>query len=452
MTCRANGQTPAKAVLATRKMSLLEIIRKTRRNVIEIIPELATRQPMVSGKTVRRWHIVMDPTGLRRILQDQPESYPKAKLLSTMLRPAIGNSLFVAEGKEWLWQRRAAAGAFHTRSIRGLAPVMAEAAKRLADRISQSSPGIIDICDEMTVATYEVISDVAFSDGRGVNRRDVLEAIEKFTARAGRVSPLDVINAPTWIPRFGRLVSDTAVRRMKSITMDVIDNRRRSEIQLDDLHGLLAEGFDPETGRYMNKVELRDNLLTFIVAGHETTTLALAWSLYLLAFDQNAQNAVREEANSVLQGRIAEADDLANLSFSRQVIQEALRLYPPAGMLLRTALKADEIGGREVRPGDTMMLAIYALHRNHCYWKRPDHFEPTRFSDPKTAHSYTYLPFGGGRRMCIGFGFAMQEALIFLTAVMSRFRFELSDETDAYPVMILTLRPRSGLRLKVTPC
>ena len=201
----------------------------------------------------------------------------------------------------------------------------------------------------------------------------------------------------------------------------------------------------------MNTIELRDNLLTFIVAGHETTALALSWSLYLLAFDPEAQQRARAEARTVLGDRIADAGDLADLPYSRQVIREALRLYPPAALLLRTALAADEIGGREVRPGDTMMLPIYALHRSHCHWDHPDRFDPERFSDPSAANDPAYIPFGAGPRACIGSGFAMQEAIIMLTALVARFQFSLPPGREPEPVMILTLRPKGGVWLNVEP-
>ena len=452
MDFREQTRTPVKAKLATGQLGVFAIARTARRNLLEIIPELATRQPMVSGRTVRRWHMVMDPQGLRRILRDQPETFPKSEIAKSIVRPAIGESLFTAEGAHWLWQRRAAAGAFSSRSIRGLAPVMGAAAQRLADRISRAASDPVDLCAEVTAATFEVISDVTFADGSKMDRELVHRAIDAYLGKAARVSFLDVIGAPPWVPRMSRMLTDSAVREMKRIAAEVIEARRRSaDAGAEDLHSLLAQGVDPETGRRMNSVELRDNLLTFIVAGHETTALALAWSLYLLAFDPKAQRRARAEARTVLGDRIAAAADLPDLPYSRQVIREALRLYPPAALLLRTALKADKIGGREVRPGDTMMLPIYALHRSHCHWERPDCFDPERFADPKTANHPAYIPFGAGPRACIGSGFAMQEAVIMLTALVARFRFSLPHGREPAPVMILTLRPKGGVWLSVEP-
>ncbi|MCY3877838.1 MAG: cytochrome P450 [Rhodobacteraceae bacterium] len=442
---------PVKARLAERPLSIGKVARTARRNLLEIIPELATWQKMVSGRLVKRWHMVMDPGGLRRILRDRVDAYPKAAITKSILRPAIGESLFIAEGGHWQWQRRAAASAFATRSIRNLAPVMAAATQTLIDRVRRSAPGPTDLCAEVTAATFEVISDVTFAEGTGMERQLVHSAIDSFVNNAARASLLDVIGAPEWIPRMNRLFTHPDVREMKRIATQVIEERRVSGRCVADLHDLLASGVDPETGRRMNPIELRDNLLTFIVAGHETTALALSWSLYLLAFDSCAQDRVRQEAEAALAGDIATPRDLEHLPFTRQVVREALRLYPPAALLLRTAMDSDVIGGREVRPGDTMLLPIYALHRNHCFWKNPDTFCPDRFSDPNIIHSHAYLPFGAGPRACIGSGFAMQEAVIMLSALIAEFHFSPVADRQPEPVMILTLRPKGGVWLTVQP-
>jgi cytochrome P450 len=218
-----------------------------------------------------------------------------------------------------------------------------------------------------------------------------------------------------------------------------------------DLLDLLLEGEDPETKRRMSTPELRDNLLTFIVAGHETTALTLGWSLYLCAYDQAVQERARAEAQSVLGGRAATGADVARLPYIRQIIDEALRLYPPAGIISRTAQVADTLCGRDIRAGDTVIVPIYALHRNHLLWPEPDRFNPDRFADRKSIERYAYLPFGDGPRICIGASFALQEAVIILATLLSRFRFTPVPGRDPDPVMILTLRPQGGVWLMAEP-
>jgi cytochrome P450 len=199
----------------------------------------------------------------------------------------------------------------------------------------------------------------------------------------------------------------------------------------------------------MNTAELRDNLLTFIVAGHETTALTLAWALYLCAFEPELQDKARAEAKAVLGDRAATVADLPNLTYIRQIVDEALRLYPPAAFLSRTALAHDTLCGREIRPGDTVMLPIYALHRSHALWPDPDRFDPDRFASPAAIDRFAYLPFGGGPRICIGASFALQEAVIILATLLARFRFTPVPGRDPKPVLILTLRPEGGVWLNI---
>ena len=449
MTNSKNQRVPAKVTLATKRMSAVKLLRIARRNVLETIPELATWQLMVSGKIVRRWHMVMDPGGIRRILKEKPEAYPKSEAVKNLFKPVIGNSLFVAEGKHWQWQRRAAAPAFAARNMKELAPVMSRSATRMIQRLHVSVGKVADLHLLAVTATFEVINSVCFSGEDSMEFGTVQEAFEKFIDDAGRVSLLDVASVPAWVPRPGRLYNSYFHRReLKRITDPAIEARRRIGRRAPpDLLDLLAEGQDPKTGRQMNNAELRDNLITFILAGHETTALSLAWSLYLLAFDPSWQRRVRDEAQSVLAGRVATAEDIPKLILTRQVIDEALRLYPPSAMLARTAREHDTVGGRQVLPGDTMFIPIYALHRNHCLWSEPDTFNPDRFADRSAIDKFAFLPFGGGMRICIGASFALMEAVIILSSIISRFKFTLSQEPE--PVMILTLRPKGGVQLMV---
>lgn len=440
---------PARVALHRKPMGVIVSAMTARRNVLELIPEIATRQPMVSGKTGKRWHMVMDPDALRRVLKDRVEDYPKSIVTRLILEPAIGNSMFVAEGAHWRWQRLAAAPAFAQRHVEALGPVMTAAAEASARRLA-NAPGPVDVFAETVAATFEVISEVTFSGDEGFDRRAVHHAIDAYIAGTARLSVMDILGLPGWIPRPGRLFSGSDLRRMKRVADEAITARARSgPRQVPDLLDLLRAGEDPETHRRMTPAELRDNLLTFIVAGHETTALTLAWALYLLAFDPQVQARAADEAQATLDGRAAAAADLPRLPYIRQVIEEALRLYPPAAFLSRTARAHDMLGGREVLPGDTIMLPIYALHRHHLLWEDPDRFDPERFAPGTTRDRFAFLPFGAGPRICIGASFALQEAVIILATLVSRFRFDLSAR-QPQPRMILTLRPHGGVWLAVS--
>ncbi len=441
---------PVHAALATQPLGFFGSLRAARSNLLEILPELAVKQPMVSGKTGVRWHMVMDPTALRRILLEKVEEYPKSVVTKNLLRPAIGESLFVAEGAHWRWQRRAAAPAFSARNIGALAPVMTAAAEASADRIATAGPRAVNVYDEMVRATFEVISDVTLSGERHFDRAAMHRALDNYIDVAGRVSLFDIAGMPGWVPRPGRVFSGNALKKMKSVADEAIGQRRQAK-QPPDLLDLLIAGTDPETQRQMRGPEIRDNLLTFIVAGHETTALTLSWALYLLAFAPEQQERAAEEARSQLGDRAATADDVASMPFIRAVVDEALRLYPPAGIISRTAQQADTLCGREVWPGDTVMVPIYALHRNRLLWENPDAFDPDRFMGGAPVDRYAYLPFGDGPRICIGAGFALQEAVIILATLLARFRFEAVAGKTPKPVLIITTRPEGGVWLMAHP-
>jgi cytochrome P450 len=443
---------PARVPLHNTPLGVLASARAGQKNVLELIPELATRQPIVSGRTGRRWHMVMDPGALKRVLRDRVEDYPKSTVTKLILEQAIGDSLFVAEGAEWLWQRRTAAPVFSHRNVAALAPVMTAAAERSSARVAASHGRGADMFAEMVAATFEVISDVTFSGGESFDRGAVHRAIEGYIANAAKVSVLDLLGVPGWVPRPGRMLSGDAMHEMKRIADAAIESRKATgRSTIPDLLDLLLEGADPKSGRRMTTSELRDNLLTFIVAGHETTALTLAWALYLCAFDQTVQDAARRQARAVLGDRAATAGDIASLPLIRQIIDEALRMYPPAAFLSRTAMVTDTLCGRDIRAGDTVVLPIYALHRHHMLWDHPDRFDPSRFADPKVVDRFSYLPFGDGPRVCIGANFALQEAVIILATLLARHRFTQVRGKDPKPVMILTLRPEGGVWLKVDP-
>ena len=396
--------------------------------------------------------MLTDPAAIRHVLLEQVDAYPKSVVTKNLLRPAIGESLFIAEGKHWRWQRRTAAPAFSHRNVTALAPVMTRAAERSAGRIAQAGKRAVNLLDEMITATFDVISEVTFSGDTGFDRAAVHKAIDLYISDAGKVSLFDVLGLPDWIPRPGRNLAANGMGDMKEAADRVIDAREAEGArEVPDLLDLLRDGQDPKTGRRMTTEEIRDNLLTFIVAGHETTALTLAWSFYLCAFDPNVQDRARAEAQSVLQGRAATAEDLPRLPYIRQIIDEALRLYPPAAIISRTALAKDTLCGTQINPGDTVIIPIYALHRSHLLWTDPDQFDPDRWAGGAKPDRYAYLPFGDGPRICIGASFAVQEAVIILATLLGRFRFKSVKGVDPDPVMIITLRPEGGVWLEVEP-
>jgi cytochrome P450 len=437
---------PAGAPVHRRVLSRLETALAARRNVLEIIPALAYRQPIVSGEMLMRWHMLADPGGYRRVMNDNLANYPKSEVMRRMLRPAIGNSLFNADGPAWKWQRQAVTPVFTHRNVVALAPAMTATAERAAARLDARG-GRAEMVSEMLSATFDVICDVALSGREHFDGTTFSAAITRYFQTAGRASLLDFLGFPDWFPRPGELLAGASVKTMHDMVAAAIEARRNTApgASSDLLDHMLAAQ-DPETGQRMSAEDLVFNMQFFIVAGHETTALALAWSLYLLANSPQLQAQAREQARAQLGTRAATAADLDAMPFITQVLEESMRLYPPVGLLARTVLAEDELCGRTMKPGDLLFLPIWALHRHALWWERPEMFEPSRF-DPANRHDkYQYLPFGAGPRVCVGANFAMMQAGIILSTLLARFRFAPAGPPPR-PVMSMTVRPDPGIFL-----
>ena len=450
----ADNFIPVGAPVHRRVMSRLETALAARRNVLEIIPALAYRQPIVSGEMLMRWHMLADPAGYRRVMSDNLANYPKSEIMRRMLRPAIGDSLFNADGAEWRWQRRAVTPVFTHRNVVALAPAMTATAERASARLIDAIMTgwrQAEMVGEMLTATFDVICDVALSGREHFDANAFGAAITRYFQTAGRASLLDFLGVPQWFPRPGEFLAGASVRTMHDMVANAIEARRREQPgtgAADDLldHMLAAE--DPETGHRMSADELVFNMQFFIVAGHETTALALAWALYLLANSPADQKKAHEEARTRLGSRAATAADLDAMPFITQVLEESMRLYPPVGLLARTVVAEDELCGRTVKPGDILFLPIWALHRHEMWWERPELFEPARFDPAIRRDKYQYLPFGAGPRVCVGANFAMMQAGIILSTLLARFRFTPAGPGPR-PIMSMTVRPDPGVLLQV---
>jgi cytochrome P450 len=443
--------TPVGAPVHRRRLSRLQTALVARRNVLEIIPAISYRQPMVSGEMLMRWHMLADPGGMKRVMLDNLANYPKSEIMRRMLRPAIGNSLFNADGADWKWQRQAVAPVFTHRNVVALAPAMTATAERACNRLAANSRA--ELVTEMLTATFDVICDVALSGREHFDGKTFSKAITQYFQTAGRASLLDFLGFPQWFPRPGELLAASSVHTMHDMVAAAIEARRaEASGGADDLLNHMLAARDPETGQQMSKEELVHNMQFFIVAGHETTALALSWALYLLAHSPQWQDRVRAEVTGQLGGRAAGPDDLAAMPLVEQVLEEAMRLYPPVGLLARTVLAKDELCGRTVQPNDIMFLPIWALHRHEMWWDEPQKFDPGRFAPENRGklNKYQYLPFGAGPRVCVGADFAMMQARIILATLVSRFRFTPASPGPA-PVMMMTVRPEPGVFLNVAP-
>lgn len=419
---------------------------------------------IVAGEGVLgRVTVVSDPEAIRHVLVDNAQNYRKDDLQRRVLAPGLGRGLLTAEGEEWRLQRRTLAPLFAPRTVTGFIPAMAEAAERLVRRWRRGREGrVLDISLEMTRVTLDVLERTIFTQALARDPDALGRAITRYFEAIAPIDPLDLFGLPEWLPRIGRLRARPAIRFFEEVVGDLVDTRRallaRGEPAPRDLLTLLLEAADPETGRGLSDLEVRANIVTFIGAGHETTANALTWSLYLLSQDASARERVEEEADRVLGERRIEAAALDRLVFTRAVIEEAMRLYPPVPFMSRSALADDRIGSLKIPRNSLVTIAPWVLHRHRRLWDKPDAFDPDRFLGERRAgiDRYAYLPFGAGPRVCIGAAFALQEAVIVLASVARTARLEAVDAGAVRPVHRITLRPDGGLPMRVAlrfpPC
>ena len=401
--------------------------------------------------------VVNAPDAIRRVFLDNVGNYPKDRLQLEKLGPGLGRGLLTAEGEDWKFQRRTLAPLFQPHAVTDYLPAMVDAVRdRLARFAIAATDGTtIDIAAEMTKLTYDVISRTVFSSELETSAEVMSAAVSQYFAVLGRLDLWDFLKLPSWVPRPSqwRVRSATGVFRRE--VHRLLERRRLREAAAGelprDIVTLLTRARDPETGAGLEDRIIRDNLVTFIGAGHETTANALSWTLYLLSLFPWAYDRVAREVDTVLGGDVPAARHIPELVFARMAIEEAMRLYPPVPFLSRQAIGEDRLGDVDVLPGTLVVVAPWVVHRHRLLWEEPDLFEPERFAPERRALAprFGYLPFGAGPRICIGAGFAMQEALVALAMIVQRFRFRLAADARVEPVAWITLRHSNGLPMRL---
>jgi cytochrome P450 len=398
--------------------------------------------------------VVSDPTAIRRVLLDNSHNYQKDWLQRRVLSAGLTNGLLTAEGNQWRTQRRALAPLFARRSVMNFTAAMIDVAAALVERLNSYEGQIVDLAVEATRVTLEVLERTMFSDGLGRDPEEIRVAMKSYFEAIGRIDPFDVLGVPGVVPRPRRWKVRSTLRLFES-AIDTIISTRRQRIANDpggvprDILTLLLEARDAESGEVLSEVEVRANILTFIAAGHETTSNCIAWSLFLLSQSAEWRTRVQAEADRELDGDI---DGIADrLTETRAVIDEANRLYPPLPAISRAAVGPDELVGQPIKRGTIIVIAPYVLHRHRALWTNPDFFDPNRFLDGarETIDRFAYLPFGAGPRICIGATFAIQEASIVLATIMRHFTLQLAPGYAVWPVHKITLRPGGGLPMIV---
>lgn len=424
-------------------------------NPIEIWPEQLYREPWFRPPPwmgLKPFYI-LEPEAIGRLLLDDADKFPKDWLQERILKPAFGEGLLTAQGAQWRWQRRAAAPAFRHEAIMGMVSQISAAAETWVAAAGDGAR--LDVAQATTDITYDVILQTMLSGGEGLGETTIRQDIERYLHTLGKPTLGDVLRWPEWTRRLMAPGGGEAAARLRASVGRMVAHRRRraaeGALRRGDLVDLLFEAIDPEDGRRMTDGEMVDNLLTFIGAGHETTAVSLAWTLYLVANHPPTAARLDAEIAEVLDGGGVTAGNLGRLVFTRQVVQEAMRLYPPIPIMTRMCVEPTTLCGQAVEPGTLAVVPIYALHRHAALWRAPEAFDPDRFAPEavKARPRYAYLPFGAGPRTCIAASFAMVEAVTILATLLRDLRFEADPRHPVRALMRISLRPQGGLPMRV---
>ncbi|MCW6510895.1 cytochrome P450 [Lichenifustis flavocetrariae] len=437
-----------------RPLGTLALLKELRRNPVATWTRLHYDRLLLSGESILgKIVVVSDPALIRHILVDNVANYPKDRLQQRVLSSGLGRGLLLAEGDNWRMQRRALAPLFTPRTVMSFQVAMADVASELVERWDRQRDGRrLDASREMARATLHVLARTIFSDGLGRRTEDFIAAVTRYLEAMGKLDPLDILDMPAWIPRVGRLKARSTLQFFDGVVTTMIEERRSliqksPEAAPRDLLTLLLEAADPESGEGLSEDDIKANIVTFIAAGHETTSNTLTWALYLVSQDPHARARLEAEVDRELPDGRFVPGSIDALPYTRAVIDEALRLYPPAATLTRDAIGPDMLGTLRVKAGGRIVISPWVLHRHNKLWPSPGVFDPNRFLEPnkQSIDRFAYLPFGAGPRVCIGASFAIQEAVIILATVVRRYRLDLCAGHVVMPLQRVSLRPQGGM-------
>ena len=400
-------------------------------------------------------HLVSHPDGVQHILQTNNRNYGRSTFGNTLIKRITGLNLFTSEGDYWLRQRRMMQPAFHRRRLDNFNDIMVGSTLRLLERwqpaIRAGTP--IDMHEEMTHITTDIVGRALFS----VDLTDESSALGKAFRIAtqylndGFRQPLV---PPLSIPTKKNRSVNWAIRTIREVIQHMIDERRATGDQKDDLLEMLMEARDEETGEFMDDRQLRDESGVVIGAGQETTSNLLTWTFHVLAEHPEIEARLLAEIDEVLNGRTPSMSDLAQMPYLRMLVDEVLRFYPPAWAIsARNALEDDEILGYRLPKGSIVFTLPFILHHDPRFWENPEQIIPERFEEDRVAsrHRYAYLPFGAGPRKCIGNTFALIEAQLILATLFQQVRLAPVHGKKVEMDPAFTLRVKDGLPMHVIP-
>lgn len=427
---------------ASESMGRLQRLAAISANAIASWGPRAYQDDIVADKFFHRSSYILNaPDAIRHVLVDNWENYARTPAGIRVLRPMLGAGLLLAEGRIWKHQRRTLAPAFTPRAVTPLIPHMLSAIDETVAALDAARDGPVDLREATQRMALEIAGRTMFSFGMAEHGKALRDFVMEYGWKLAQPSLLDLLLPLSW-PTPKDVARALFRRRWTRFIATLMAARRadgKSESALPrDLFDLMVAARDPETGAAFTEPQLGDQVATMILAGHETTATALFWALYLLALDQHAQDELAAEVRAQPAGPL----DVERLKFTRAVVDETLRLYPPAFLIVREAIGPDVVAGIKMAPHDAMLIAPWLLHRHEKLWDQPNAFIPARFL-PGAAppDRFAYLPFGVGPRICIGAHFALVEATLALAKIVGHFRIELADDTPVLPIGVVTTQP-----------
>lgn len=396
-------------------------------------------------------HMLSHPDHVQRVLVDEQRLFTKQTRGYEKLKAFLGNGLVTSEGSFWLRQRRIAQPAFAKKRVAGFGATMVKCTEDLFSTwdAAAKSGETRDVHADMMHLTLRIAALTLLSSDPSDKAGEIGAALDVVLHEANaRINSL--LDVPEWIPTSRNRRYAQASQALDGIVMGMIEARRRGEAE-DDLLQMLLEAKDEETGERMDDRQLRDEVMTMFLAGHETTANALTWTLHLLSRAPSVARGLADEAGSVLGDRSPVSDDAARLDLSRRVLFESMRLYPPVWILGRAPSEDVSFGGYPIAARSIIFLPQWVVHRHPQFWENPEGFDPERFTPDrmKVMHKGQYFPFAGGPRMCIGAGFATLEGQLILSMLARRYRVDVVPGFHVEPEPLITLRPRHGLRATI---
>lgn len=398
-------------------------------------------------------HALFHPDHVEEVLVKRRGNYTKRSRGYAMLSRILGNGLVTSEGDAWQRQRKLAAPGFQPHRIAAFAARMTDAALESADRLEAAAKAgePVDLAAEMMHVTLDVVAETLLGSKELWDYRQVAKALSIALHEVNdRIqAPFEV---PLEIPTPANLRLQYAMRILdKTVGKIITERRARPHAEQNDLLDMLMSARDEDGTGGMTDRQLRDEVMTIFLAGHETSANALSWTWYLLSKHADVGRRLRAELREVLGGRAPTLADLPHLGYARRVIQESMRLYPPVWGILRRVEEDDEIGGFHIPAGSDVVACAYGTHRHPAFWDNPEGFDPDRFLPERSEgrHRAAYYPFSIGSRSCIGNHFAMMELVLVLATLAQRYRFDLVPGVPVIPEAVITLRPKTGLWMTV---